>query len=143
SRDVAAQPRGVDVLDTIVSAIVETGAPPRALAQLVDAVTPKDKKRQLARRAAATLLAHLQRAPNAALWPVCVALEPRVLAFPCFGPDHAAAAAAGLFQHRWPVRPTEAQVDRLLSLAVVRGDLALAAAVAGLFATKRLDRLAA
>ncbi len=143
SRDVAAQPRGLDVLDTIVAAIVEAGAPPRALAQLVDVVTPKDKNRQLARRAAAALLAQLSRAPNAALWSACVALEPRVLAFPCFGPTHADAAATGLFQYRWPIRPTEAQVERLLALPAVRGDLALAAAVAGLLANKRLHRLAA
>src|SRR5690606_24461850 len=95
------------------------------------------------RRAAVALLVQLVRAPSAALWSACVALEPRVLAFPCFGPGQAAAAAAGLFQHRWPVRPSEAQVHRLLALPVVRGDLALAAAVAGLLSSKRLHGLAA
>lgn len=137
-------PRGRDVLDTLVAAIAEAGAPPRAVAQLVDIATPKHaRSRQLARRAAVALLAQLARAPSASLWAACVALEPRVLAHARFAPAYTAAAAEGLFQYRWPVRPSEAQVHRLLALPAVQGDLALAAAVAGLFPSKRLHGLAA
>jgi hypothetical protein len=142
SRDPAALPRGYDVLDTIVAAIAEAGTPPRAVEQLVDVVAPAGKQRILARRAAVSLLAHLRGDANALLWSACAALEPRVVGFPAFRAEHASAAATGLFRYRWPVKPTQAQVERLLQTPVVRADLALAAAVAGLLQAKRLATLA-
>src|SRR6185503_11189817 len=50
--------------------------------------------------------------------------------------------AAGLFHYHWPIKPTTTQIERLLGLPLVKGDLALAAGIVGLFSNERLKRLA-
>ncbi|HEY5952572.1 MAG TPA: vWA domain-containing protein [Kofleriaceae bacterium] len=142
ARDRDVTPAAYDVLDSIIGAIADVGAPAAVIEKLVDVVVGKRSERSLARRATVAVLGQLAKQPSPELWGVCVALEPRVLGYPRFDTSNAAAAAAGLFRHRWPTRPTTAQIERLLALPVVRGDLALAAGVAGLFAHKRLERLA-
>jgi hypothetical protein len=142
SRDRDAVPGGVDAIDSIVAAIVEAGTPPRALDRLVDAVTGRNKPRTLWRRVSASLLVQLARKPNDELWAACVALEPRVIESVRFEAAFAPAATRGLFHYRWPVRPTAAQIKRMLKLPVVAGDLALAAGVAGLHRVLRLKHLA-
>ena len=142
ARDTAAVPPGHDVLDRIVAAIAEAGTPNRALDHFVEVVTPKGKNKSLPRRAVLALLQQLAREPNDALWAACVALEPRLIGSVRFTPALTTATAAGLFRHHWPTRPGVKQIERLLSLPVVREDLALAAAIAGLLSSKRLDKLA-
>jgi hypothetical protein len=141
-RDRDAVPAGYDVLDSLVAAIVDAGSPVRALDQLVDVATPKHRDRALARRVVTSLLACLARSPSAELWSACVALEPRAIESARFDPAFATAATRGLFHYRWPIRPLPSQIKRLLASPIVRGDLALAAAVAGLYRQHRLKRLA-
>src|SRR5439155_14754263 len=69
----------------------------------------------------------------------CAALEPRVIhRLPA---QLATAAATGLVQFGWPVKPTLAQIERLQDAPVTRGNLALAAAVAGLLPHKRVPAM--
>ncbi len=137
---------GRDLLDHLVVALDAAGNA-RAFDHFVEAVTAR--RRRLARRAAASLLSRLATGhASSSLVGVCVALEPRVLRCAGFDRALAAAAAAGLVRFRWPVRPTPAQVDRLVALPLVRGeeegvDLALGAALAGLWPGNRLARLVA
>ncbi|HWM84284.1 MAG TPA: hypothetical protein VNO33_00575, partial [Kofleriaceae bacterium] len=137
---------GRDILDHVVVALDVAGNA-RAFVHFVEAVTTR--RRRLARRAAASLLSRLATGgASSALVGVCVALEPRVLRCAGFDRALAAAAADGLVRFRWPVRPTPAQVDRLVALPLVRGgeegvDLALGAALAGLWPGNRLARLVA
>ncbi|HEY5927800.1 MAG TPA: hypothetical protein VIV11_39210, partial [Kofleriaceae bacterium] len=138
-RDIVAP--GFDVLDAILTAIFEAGAPPRAIEHFIEVVTP-ERVRVLPRRAAVALLAQLARHPSEQVWAMCVALEPRVIGYPCFDPAYARAAAQGLYRFKWPQRPTTQQVKRMLTTSpVVRGNLALAAAVAGLATNARLELL--
>ncbi|NVB76810.1 MAG: hypothetical protein HOV81_00310 [Kofleriaceae bacterium] len=136
---------GHDVLDRLVAALGESGNE-RALEQLVDTIQrePKDAH-ALARRAAVSLLAHLAgRDPASAsgLVAACVALEPRMVSHPTFTAALAPAAVRGLVRYQWPIKPVAARVEKLLALPVVRADLALAAAVAGLLHSRRLATLA-
>ncbi|HKE15969.1 MAG TPA: vWA domain-containing protein [Kofleriaceae bacterium] len=138
---------GRDVLDQVVAALDASGGA-RALDHFVETVT--SRRRRLARRAAAALLSRLvARGLSPGMVGVAAAFEPRVIRSAMFDRALAGAAAAGMVRFRWPVRPTPAQVDRLVALPLVRGgdgqgpDLALAAALAGLWPGKRLERLAA
>ena len=133
-------PSGRDVLDTLVHALAAAGAPWRALDHLVEAMNPR-KQRALARRALVSLLAHLQSARNDALWSLCIALDPRVIAYPLFDASLVPAAIGGLFRFHWPVKPGVAHTERLLELPIVKHDLALAAAIVGLLPAKRLATL--
>ena len=69
------------------------------------------------------------------------AVEPRVLGFPGFPRELGEHAAAGLVRFKWPVKPTVKEIQQLLAVPWIRADLAVAAAVAGLFASRRLGRL--
>ena len=137
---------GRDLVDHLV-VVLDAAGNARAFDHFVEAVTTR--RRRLARRAAASLLSRLASGhASIALVGVCVALEPRVLRCAGFDRTLAAAAASGLVRFRWPVRPTPAQVDRLVALPLVRGgeegvDLALGAALAGLWPGNRLARLVA
>ncbi len=140
ARDPTLEPPGYDVLDTVVAAIAGAGATRPAVDRFVAAVVHK-QDRTLSRRATVSLLARVAHDPSPELWAACVALEPRVIGYARFDARFAAAACHGLVHHDWPVRTTTAQTERLLSLPAVRADLALAAAVAGLFPAQRLLRL--
>jgi hypothetical protein len=112
-----------------------------ATAQIVEATC---KDRALVRRAAASLMAGFAQrggAPAHLIGLLC-AFEPRVLELASFDPAHAEAAAAGLFQLRWPVRVAPGHVERLLQGHLAGADLRLAAALAGLFPAQRLKTLA-
>src|SRR5262249_418280 len=113
-----------------------------------EAATAKKGDRTLVRRAAASLLSYLavraaSPGPNDWIAATCVALEPRVLGFATFPPEHADDAAAGLVWFNSIIRPTPPQVGRRPGLPIVRGDLAIAAAVVGLLGSGRLKRLVA
>ena len=148
--------RGVDVIDQAFAAIEAAGVDAadrirdanhparwatRALDTVMEAVVTK-RPGALTRRAAASLVSLTATRPSATLIGACCALEPRVIALPAFRAEHAAAAAAGLIRFKWPVRPSGPQVTRLLTVPVARRDLALAAALAGLYSGSRLKLLA-
>ncbi|MBV8756620.1 MAG: hypothetical protein JO257_05080, partial [Deltaproteobacteria bacterium] len=138
-REPAGPPPGVDVIDLVVGAIAVANEP-RAAEALVSAVLPK-KGKLLARRAAASLLGYVitAEAPMPILVGACAALEPRVIHR--LRARDAAAAANGLMRFQWPVKPTVAQIERLLDSPIAQRDLELAAAVAGLLPAKRLPTL--
>ena len=107
---------------------------------IVAAVSPK-RSRPLARRGAVALLGYVATAtaPDPLLVGACAALEPRVIHRL---PAHLAGAAAqGLVQFGWPVRPALAQIERLMKSPLAKADLALAAAIAGLLPNKRLPAM--
>ncbi len=142
---------GADHLDTLVAALVEVCAAgaqslPALLERLVQLVAPA-KHRGLARRTAVALLDYLARHRGAPwtvrhdLLAVAAAIDPRIVGFAWFRVEDAAAATYGLVRHRWPNRPGAEAVRKLLELPVARGDLALAAALAGLLSAKRLRQL--
>jgi hypothetical protein len=134
---------GHDVIDTLVAAIVETGDFGRPLERFVELVSAK-RNWHLQRRAAAALISQLARAPHPELVAVCVGLEPRVIAFPGFPREWADAAAAGIVSVGWTVGVSAEAVDALLALPIVRAplDLALAAALVGLYPQERYEKLA-
>src|SRR5213076_1447263 len=103
----------------------------RGITMLLDVI--QRKKGVLLRRSAAALLSRIAYAPTPALIGACVALEPMVLGFAGFPVQYAADAATGLIRHGWPVHPTTKQINALLAVPWVRSDLAVAAAVAGLY----------
>jgi hypothetical protein len=130
---------GSDILDDLVTAIDEA-RDERALDALITAVMSK-KSHSLARRAAVSLVHRLGTTPtpNPALVGACAALHPRIVEkLPA---QLASAAAAGFWSFQWPVKPATKQVEALLALPISRGDLALAAALAGLLASKRVPTL--
>ncbi len=131
-----------DAIDQLWRAIVEAGAYERELEVLVVTATLTKKKNALGRRIIASLLSQLARGPTPALWGALAVLEPRTLEWACFDHAQADAVAAALIRFKWPVRPASAQAMRLLNLAWVKRDLALASAIAGLLPSKRLHRLA-
>jgi len=147
---------GFDVIDQAFSAIEGAGVDQadgirdpnhparwasRALDTVMEAVITK-KPAAITRRAAASLVWLTTKRPSPSLIGACSALEPRVMAMPGFRAEDTAAAATGLIQYGWPVRMSAQQTTRLLALPVVYGDLALAVAVAGLYAGSRLKMLA-
>src|SRR5690606_29099665 len=84
-------------------------------------------------------------ASDRALLGAAIAIEPRLLearAIRALGePAVADAAIAALVRYQWPMRPTREQVERLLALPYVHGDLALAVVVVALQGGGRLARL--
>ncbi|HTL33033.1 MAG TPA: hypothetical protein VL326_07905 [Kofleriaceae bacterium] len=143
-RGVIAEPAGRDVLDSVVNAIAEAGSA-RAIDTFMEAVAPSKPVGNLARRAAVALLGYWARTetPEPGLISACVALEPRVIGFKGFDVRFKPDAVRGLFRWHWPVRVTDNQLGKLMESSIVRGDLALAAAVVGLLPAKRLDTLRA
>jgi|GEM_PF-2442543 len=137
---VLAQASRVDPADQLWRAIAEAGAYERELEMVVVTSTLAKKKNPIQRRMIASLLSHLARDPRPELWGALAALEPRTLEWACFDRTQADAVAAALIRFKWPMRPAQAQ--RLLNLAWVRTDVALAAAIAGLLPGKRLYHLA-
>ncbi|MCB9562928.1 MAG: VWA domain-containing protein [Kofleriaceae bacterium] len=137
---------GDDPLDVVIDA-AERAGDPRAIDRLVE-LMPRAVDATV-RRAVVALRARLaSHGATPAVVGAAVALDARLLANPAIGRAHADAAARGLVRHRWPVRLSAERVDRLLELPWVRDrdgapDLALGAAVAGLYANHRLRRLAA
>ncbi|MGE3761956.1 MAG: hypothetical protein AB7L94_06880 [Kofleriaceae bacterium] len=131
-----------DAIDQLWRAIAEAGAYERELEMVIVTATLAKKKNPIGRRMVASLLSHLARDPRPELWGALATLEPRSLDWACFDRTQADAVAAALIRFKWPVRPLAAQALRLLNLAWVKRDLALAAAIAGLLPAKRLHRLA-
>lgn len=131
-----------DAVDQLWRAIAEARAFDRELEMIVTAATAAKKKNSLGRRIVASLLSHLARESQPALWGALAAIDPRTLEWACFDRTHADAIADALVRFKWPQRPVSAQAQRLLELAWLKSDLALAAAVAGLLPSKRLARLA-
>ncbi|MFN0252633.1 MAG: hypothetical protein ACKV2T_37500 [Kofleriaceae bacterium] len=131
----------VDAIDQLWRAIAEADAYERELEMLVVTATLAKKKNPIGRRMTASLLSHLARDPKPALWGALAALEPRALEWACFDRSQGDAVASALVRFKWPVRPLVAQSTRLLGLPWVKRDLAVAAAVVGLFQSKRLHRL--
>ncbi len=148
---------GSDVIDQAFAAIAGAGVDTadrvrdphhparwalRALDTVMEAVVTK-RPGPLTRRAAASLLSAIAGGRDSAmLVGACCAIEPRAIGLAVFRAEHADAAIAGLVRFKWPVRLAGPQVQRLLATPIVRGDLALAAAVAGLFHGGRLKALA-
>jgi hypothetical protein len=133
---------GTDVIDQVVAAIEVAGTDERGLEHFITAVTLR-KRAPLVLRAVTSLLSRIATGKSPVLAALCGALEPRTIGYASFDRSLAAAAASGLIRFRWPIRPTAAQIDRLLELPFVRADLALAAAICGLHSNKRLAKLAA
>ena len=139
---VLAQAPRFDAADQLWRAIAEAGAYERELEMVVVTSTLAKKKNPIQRRMIASLLSHLSRDPRPELWGALAALEPRSLEWACFDRTQADAVAAALIRFKWPVRPLSAQAQRLLNLAWVKTDIALAAAIVGLLPGKRLYHLA-
>lgn len=131
-----------DAIDQLWRAIAEASAYERGLETVVVTATLA-KKSPLMRRVVASLLSHLARDPRPELWGALAALEPRTIDWACFDRTQADAVAVALIRFKWPVRPLAAQSLRLLNCPWVKGDVALAAAIAGFLSAKRLHRLAA
>ena len=130
-----------DVLDQLARAFREVEDPEVTAKRVIAVITTK-KDSPLVRRAAAAMLSELATVPAPAVVMACVALEPRVIELPGFPSDAAPSVAAGLLRHEWPIRPPRPQIHKLLAVPWVKADLAVAAAIAGLYAGRRLSRLA-
>ena len=136
---------GRDLVDRLVVALAhvldhgdhELAA--RVIEQRVMALLPK-KPTALTRRITVALLTFVATAPatraRAALLEAVLVFEPRLIELACIrglGERMLAdAAVRGLFRYQWPIKLPKAQIDRLLGLPFVAGDLALAAAVVGM-----------
>jgi hypothetical protein len=133
---------GTDVIDTLIAAIVEAGDFGRPMERFVELVSPK-RNWPLQRRAAAALISQLARSPRIELVPLCVGLEPRTLAIPGFPRAWIDAAVTGITTAGWMVGMLLPQLEKLFELPAVREplDLALAAALAGVFPQHRLAKL--
>ncbi len=96
----------------------------------------------LVRRVVVALLAQLSRDPSdGTFWSLAIALEPNLLAMPDVPAEHIDAIVAEMLAMR-AQRLTDYQVQRLLPLSVVAGDLALAAALVSRAPSNRLELLA-
>lgn len=147
---------GRDLLDQLIGAIAHVldhgTAPDRdAAIRMIDerlvALCPP-KPSELGRRLLVALLSAIVTASPRTRRPLlelALAVEPRLLEHACVRAlgeaEVADAAVDGLFRFGWPVRPSKADLDRLLALPIVANDLALAAAVVGLGGA-RLKKLA-
>ncbi len=131
-------PAGTDTIDLLAAALAACPPDPRDLEWFAETVTGK---RAVARRAVASVLAQLVRAPDhAQLWGVCVALDPRILAITDFPTAHVDAIIEALLASR-SHRPTDEQIEKLLALPLVQADLALTAAVVSRAAAGRMRLL--
>ena len=141
---------GGDHLDTIIAAIAGAAADDTALRfsldRFVQMIGPT-KHRALALRTVISILDWIARHPEASpetrrsLLAVAIAFEPMVLEIAEVRDDITRAGAYGLVRYHWPCRPNPAEAQRLLERFDY--DLALAAALAGLLQTKRLEHLEA
>ncbi|CAN5890582.1 hypothetical protein BH11MYX2_BH11MYX2_09140 [soil metagenome] len=144
---------GRDVIDSVLDAIAATNAWTKELSALVaaiargkakerpakkdgpveadEAIARGEKTDALVQRALVSILSHLAVAPHPQLWAAVVALDPTLLARAPMGDAERTAIANGLFQFAWPMRVPRDRVLAMLALKPVRGDLSLAAAVAG------------
>lgn len=134
---------GRDLIDLLLNAIahvVEHGdreLADRVLEHRVMAMGPR-KPTPMTRRIVAALLTFLATSPAAGgvFLEAVLVFEPRLLELACIhalGESTLAdAAVRGLFRYQWPIKLSKAQIDRLLALPFVAGDLALATAVVGL-----------
>jgi hypothetical protein len=141
---------GDDVLDVLIDALAELAtataedarARERCIETLVQLVGPK--RTEMLTRIVAALLTQIARSGDAP-WLVGLVglLHPRALEMTTFPRAHATAVVAAMVRFKWPVRLQPAQADRLLALPWIREDLALAAAVCGMYPSGRLEKLGA
>ena len=132
---------GEDVLDQLVRAIDEIGRPERALDAVFDALRFDASGKPFLRRTAVAFLSRLATAPTRIIVMAAGALTPLAIGWPGFPRDQLGHVVEGLLRFRWPVKPTTAEVNELLLRPEILRDLAIAAAITGLHAGRKLGRL--
>lgn len=131
---------GHDVLDQLARAFAEAPEEARAIDTVVTQLRV-DWKGPLARRAAVALLTRMATSPAHTVIEACVTLDPMSIALPGFPTDRSGEVASGLMRHGWGIKPTGKQIASLIALPWIRTDLAAAAALAGLYSSRRLAGL--